>query len=295
MPQPSVCIIIPFFEQAAFLRETVESALRQTYKSFEIVIVDDASATCSAAEILSGYNQASLRIIRHERNLGIGATRNTAARSSRSHYILPLDSDDLIEPDYLEKTIATIEKTNADGVYTNIRVFGEKEFDYMPEVSMIKVLAGTMLPSTFLYTRKMFDALGGYKITLPYGEDRDFWIRSLKFGCKFEHVCAPLFLYRKHKSGMSKRDPGKRFLMHFREHRELYLSHLEEILSLREENQFERINKLEKMEIEYYALKRSYDAILQKEKTQSARNKLKSQQSALKSITDWFTGADSRV
>src|SRR5437879_507126 len=97
--QPVVSVIIPCFNQGATLDEAVASVLNQTFTDFEIVIVNDGSTDPFTSELLANYHRPRTRVITTA-NGGLAAARNTAIRNSRGKYILPLDADDRIAPEY---------------------------------------------------------------------------------------------------------------------------------------------------------------------------------------------------
>jgi glycosyltransferase involved in cell wall biosynthesis len=96
-PAPLVSVIIPYFHQAHFLRATIESVLRQTYRRYELVVVDDGS-TERAAEAAASYPE--IKLIRQS-NQGVSAARNRGFRESAGEFVVFLDADDLLLPDAL--------------------------------------------------------------------------------------------------------------------------------------------------------------------------------------------------
>ena len=101
---PYFSIVMPMYNVERYLKICVKSVLQQTFQDFEIVIVDDASTDNSykiCQELFSGNEK--VRLLRNEKNLGQGPTRNAAIKNSRGEYIVFVDSDDAILPDALEK------------------------------------------------------------------------------------------------------------------------------------------------------------------------------------------------
>ncbi|MDB4575818.1 glycosyltransferase [bacterium] len=117
MTTPKVSLIIPVYNAEKYLRSCLSSATGQTLSDIEIICVDDCS-TDSSHQLLTSYaNQKSnIRIIRHEKNRGEGAARNTGLDNARGEYIFHLDADDTIPPDALEKLYEEAAKFKSDMV-----------------------------------------------------------------------------------------------------------------------------------------------------------------------------------
>ena len=126
-PKPLVGIAITAFNREHFLRECIESVLRQTYRPLEIVAVDDGS-TDGTAEILAHYED-QIRVHRNERNLGVASAKNCALRmtSETARYVAMLDSDDYYHPDFVARCVTLLEGEPQVGVvYVNETVVDER-------------------------------------------------------------------------------------------------------------------------------------------------------------------------
>ena len=187
-----VSIIIPCYNQAKYLPEAIESALTQTYKNIEIIVVDDGS-TDNTFHVAARYND--VKVVRQP-NKGLSGARNAGIKNSTGSWILPLDADDRILPEYITKTIGL-----ADFVSTDIQEFGDSQIirqlgeDF--SVNAFKIANRAVCCS--LYRREIWRILGGYDENMKLGyEDWDFHFRVAKAGFTFKRVKEPLFLYRKH-------------------------------------------------------------------------------------------------
>jgi glycosyltransferase involved in cell wall biosynthesis len=109
-----VSVIVPAFDAAANIRQTLNSVLAQTYQDFEVIVVDDGSSDATGA-IVEEYmaRDTRCRLIRQS-NAGVGAARNTAIRKVHGKYIAPLDADDFWLPEKLEKQVACAEQSGND-------------------------------------------------------------------------------------------------------------------------------------------------------------------------------------
>jgi len=107
-----VSIIIPCYNVGSYIEQCIDSILSQSYKSLEIIVIDDGS-TDNTGEILKHYNDSRLKII-HQKNAGLSAARNTGLKVAKGKYIAFVDGDDFIEPGYIEKLVKTLEQNKSD-------------------------------------------------------------------------------------------------------------------------------------------------------------------------------------
>ncbi len=112
---PKVSVIMPVYGVEKFVAEAVESVLAQSFKDFELLIIDDCSPDRSV-EICKGYDDPRIKIIPHEFNRGLAGARNTGVRNAQGEYLGFLDSDDLWTLDKLEKHVAHLDANPDVGV-----------------------------------------------------------------------------------------------------------------------------------------------------------------------------------
>ena len=103
-----VSIITPSYNSAKFIKQCIESVIAQTYTNWEMLIVDDYSSD-NSLQILKKYNDKRIQLIELDKNVGASESRNVAIRKAKGKYIAFLDSDDLWEPQKLEKQISFME------------------------------------------------------------------------------------------------------------------------------------------------------------------------------------------
>ena len=204
---PAVSIITPAYNAAAYLTQTVESALAQTFRDFELLISDDGS-TDGTVELAHEWAGRDPRVrVLTGPNGGSSAARTRAMRRARGAYFALLDSDDLWFPTFLTAQMAVFEKCpDADVVTGNAYNFGG------PSDGQPLVPAGTdCQPLTLLdiienedavrimsvFRRAVFDRIGGFDPDIWYAEDYDYWIRAAFAGFTFVANPAPLALYRR--------------------------------------------------------------------------------------------------
>jgi len=128
MPEknPTVSVIISTYNRAHLIGRAIQSVLNQTYQDFEVIVVDDGS-TDNTEEIVKSFNDPRIRYIRHEKNKGAAAARNTGIKAARGKYIAFQDSDDEWLPEKLEKQMKVFENAppEAGVVYTDMQRINE--------------------------------------------------------------------------------------------------------------------------------------------------------------------------
>src|SRR5919107_365976 len=123
-----VSVVIPCFNLGAYLDETVQSVLDQTFQDFEILIVDDGSDDATTRHMLASYRRPKTRIVRIE-NRGLPGARNRGLEEAVGRYVSFLDADDLYEPTFLERTVETLEADPSKAFASCwLTAFGEAEF-----------------------------------------------------------------------------------------------------------------------------------------------------------------------
>ena len=194
-----VSIIIPCYNPTKFLLEALDSALAQTHKPIEIVMVNDGSDSPGACELLKSLAPRVTRYI-DQANGGPASARNAGVRMSHGTYILPLDADDRLAPTFVAECIAALEANpKAAFVYTDYRVFGDTAYvERLGEYNLYNLLDRNTIPYASLIPRADWELAGGYdeSVRVNY-EDWDFWLRlgeRERFGY---HLPRVLFEYRK--------------------------------------------------------------------------------------------------
>lgn len=123
--KPTVSIIIPTYNRRQSIGRFIKSVLNQTYRDFELIIVDDGS-TDNTRELVAGFNNERIRYVRHEENKGEAAARNTGIKAARGEYIASHDSDDEWLHEKLAKQIRAFENCSPEigVVYNALSAFG---------------------------------------------------------------------------------------------------------------------------------------------------------------------------
>lgn len=142
MPQtPNISVIVPVYNVERYVKLCIDSILAQSFQDFEVIIIDDASPDNSykICQELYGTNE-KVRIIRHEKNQGLGPARNTGIENARGKYVYFVDSDDAIVPQALEILYNVAEKTDADVVHTSEYFETEQDDDEPLSLNRFKMV-----------------------------------------------------------------------------------------------------------------------------------------------------------
>jgi GT2 family glycosyltransferase/DNA-binding SARP family transcriptional activator len=198
---PKVSIIIPCYQQAHFLPEAVASVVAQSYGDWECVIVDDGSpddTAAVAAQLIAQYSNQRIWLIR-KTNGGLADARNAGIRYAQGSYLLPLDADDRLHPDYLTEAVAVLDRqADIAVVYVDEQNFGETSHIHRKDISTLsRLLQSNVHDYCSLYRRTVWETVGGYSPAMYIGaEDWSFWISAAEKGFRSHHLAKPFFLYR---------------------------------------------------------------------------------------------------
>jgi len=197
---PKVSVVIPVFNRPDAVCRAVRSVLDQTCQDFEIIVVDDGSTDETAAAVAE-LADARITLIRHERNRGGAAARNTGIRASAAPLVAFLDSDDEWMPAKLEHQLEAFQRvsqqvalvsTGAVRVYTNLV---EVDIPTLP-ANLVRALLTTNVigeTSRGMVRRSALEAVGGFDESLTASQDMDLWLRICS---KFEAHQVPEALVR---------------------------------------------------------------------------------------------------
>ena len=194
-----VSIIIPCYNQAQYLEESVQSAVNQTYPEIEIIIINDGSRddTQGVAEKLQKKHPKIVRIIQKV-NEGLSEARNSGIKEAIGNYILPLDADDSIDKSMISKCMEEMINTDADIVYTDIKCFGVQNNIFIQKATNVSDILYRNYPSpSSLYKQKVWEKCGGYKKNMKEGyEDWEFWVNAFRNNFIFQYIPKAYFYYR---------------------------------------------------------------------------------------------------
>lgn len=197
---PLLTVVIPYYNQAHTVDETLESLSAQTFTRFEVIVVNDGSTDKDSIKKLDNlkenYPHLHIKVINKD-NGGVASARNSGVSEAKTEYIICLDSDDILHSSYIEKVLLVLESrpdisivtTDREdfGVVTGIHRYG----DFNP----LKLYSDNMVTTAAAYRKSEWEKVGGYKIGIGY-EDWEFWLNLVEKGANGYTLHEPLFKYR---------------------------------------------------------------------------------------------------
>ena len=200
-PPREVAVVIACFRHGHYLPAALDSVRAQTLPAAEVVVVDDASDDPETLAVLDAVEaEGWARVVRLERNLGLGPVRNRAIAATRAPYVLPLDADDELLPNALEDMVAQLEQAPADVgfVYPNQRYMGTRS-DYVtvPSYNLALLRNWNYCAACSLFDRRVFDAGEAYSDERAGYEDWDLVLSLAERGVHGVPAHGETFRYRK--------------------------------------------------------------------------------------------------
>ena len=238
----SISVIIPAYNAEGFIKETIESVLRQTLPADDILVVDDGS-TDSTAAVASAF-PPPVRVLTIP-NSKLGGARNFGVSQVSTEWVAFVDADDLWKPNKLERQLGELARNPAANLcYTGRVKFTMKDGtmrfgSIIPGPPLAKIRdelfkRGTFVPSSVVIRRSTLLEIGCFSPDPEVAEDWDLWLRLVHAGAQFAVCPEPLLLYRIH--GASITSDGARLLAKntraFREHILPHLSGLARLLAI---------------------------------------------------------------
>ena len=206
-----VSIIVPVYNAAGYIAETIQMVCDQTYKDWELILVDDASTDNSVAVIkeVIAARKKRIRLIEKMRNAGAAAARNTGIDASAGRYIAFLDADDIWKADKLEKQIAFMESSGAAFSFHSYE-FGDEDAKPTGRVvhapatlSYKQALSRTVIfTTTVMFDTEKIDMEIIHMPQVP-SEDTATWWRILKSGYTAYGLDENLAIYRRPRGSLS--------------------------------------------------------------------------------------------
>ena len=203
---PAVSVIIPAYNVAPYITETLDSLFAQTYPDFEAILINDGS-TDETEDRIAPFRDRLVYIA--QQNHGVMAARNAGLRAARGHYIALLDGDDILLPRFLEALVGMLESDSTiSAAYPNACYFGwprhdgklhQDVFSVAEPVTFDRVLRRECyIFGLLVFRREVIDEVGGYDESLQGqgAEDFELWLRMLRHGHRFKFTREPLVEYR---------------------------------------------------------------------------------------------------
>ena len=197
---PKISIVIPCYNHGQYVREAIESVEQCSDKSlYEIIIINDGSTDDYTIEVMKQLEEEGYHVI-NQRNQGLGPTRNNAIKAAKGEYILPLDSDNKIRPEYIYESIKIL-----DADATIVMVYGDAQFfgdttkkRVVGRFNLQQIMIENYIDACTVFRKSAWKAAGGYDEKMPVMgfEDWDLWLNLSFKNYKFQYVDKILFDYR---------------------------------------------------------------------------------------------------
>lgn len=215
MKQELISVIMSVYnEEEPWLRKSIESILKQTYKNLQFIIVLDNPFNNTLIKLLDEYQKQDQRILilKNEKNIGLIASLNRALQHAQGKYVARMDADDISLPNRLQEEMSVMYKQNVDFVISSISFIDEKDHllgtpdsENMNTAFFAEIMkyGNFSIHPTWLVKTKIYQDLHGYR-ELKYCEDYDFILRALEQGVTCYRMKDVLLKYRIRGSGISK-------------------------------------------------------------------------------------------
>ena len=203
---PKVSVIIPAYNIALYIAETLTSVFAQTYTDYEIIIVNDGSKDTEELEtsLTPFFDKV---IYAKQANAGASVARNSAISLARGKLLAFLDGDDVWLPNFLKSQVNFLEKENLEMIYCDAEIFGEELFEgrsFMTDspssgaVTTKSLIKGTcnVITSGTVLRKNLLEKFGTFDARIPRAQDFDLWFRLAKSGARIGYSREILLKYR---------------------------------------------------------------------------------------------------
>lgn len=218
-PAPAVSVVIPCYNTAPWIAETLDSVFAQTYPDFEVILINDGSSDTEELEkAIAPYREKVIYL--EQENRGPSAARNTGIRQARGEFVAFLDSDDSWFPNYLAEQMRAFDETpSLDLVYTDVLFYSDPSDPGIPYsrmypsrgpvtfASVVRQTTAVVMSQTVARKKALMD-VGMFDEERRLAEDFDLWVRMAHHGAQMAYQNKVLGRYRQRPGGQS-RNPIK--------------------------------------------------------------------------------------
>jgi len=207
---PFVSVLMPVFNGELYIREAIDSILKQTYTHFEFLIINDGS-TDRTVEIIKSYNDSRIKQINNKENIGLTKSLNIGLKLAKGKYIARMDADDISSPLRLEKQIQFLEHNTHVGLVGSWFKIIDKDVTVKtlsdPEEIHVQLLFKNPIahPTTMYRKKLLTDYNLSYNTAFNTSQDNDLWYRFSKV-TKLCNLPEVLVYYRKHENQISEKN-----------------------------------------------------------------------------------------
>jgi glycosyltransferase involved in cell wall biosynthesis len=216
-----ISVVLPVYNCKEYIKDSVTSILQQTYKNFELIIVDDGSNDGTSG-ILNNFKDKRIRLYKNKYNRGLIYSLNKALNKSKGQFIARMDADDICEINRFQKQInyfdankeISVVGSAATLIDNNNRVY--RKYLYPLNDNLIKwsmFFSCSVCHPSSMIRRYVFKKINGYNLKAKFAEDYDLWFRLIKKKYKFANLQESLLKLRKHRRNISIENFNAHFLM----------------------------------------------------------------------------------
>ncbi len=205
-----VTIVLPTYNGAKYLRQSIDSCLAQTYQNIELIVVDDGSMD-ETPQIVRSYQDERIKYVRHDKNKRLPHALNTGFEKATGEFLTWTSDDNSYTEDAIESMVVLLrENRKIDFVYANYYVINDNGVVLQPITvgGSESLREYNCIGPCFLYRRKVYEALGGYNPEAFLAEDYEYWIRVFK---RFRMQKLDKFIYwhRMHSQSLTGQHAGE--------------------------------------------------------------------------------------
>lgn len=235
--KPLISVVIPCYNDGAYLPETISKLKEQTYQNFEIIVVNDGSTDAHTLEVLNNLSKDGI-VVLHKENGRMSSARNHGVKHAQGTIIAALDADDYYHPSFFEKAIELLAlKEEVAVVTSHIQMFGEFNKVARPRGgNAFNFLFTNECPACAIVRKSCWDEVGGYDENMRLGyEDWEFYIRITKMGWLVDVIQEKLLFYRQTTKSTLKNDtiPHRQEIINYiiDKHHDWYIENLKKLVS----------------------------------------------------------------
>lgn len=217
VPAPAITVLIPVHNAADTLAETLDSLVAQTFRAFEVLIVDDASSDASVAIAHRYSERLALRVLSLATNAGVAGALNAGLATIATPFIARIDGDDIARADRLElqwnffaknpqvDVCSTWMELFYPGTNREPHLLAKPEDDAQIKTALLQYCS--MSHGASMFRASFFEDIGRFNTALDFAEDYDLWCRGALLGKRYANIPLPLTRYRQHSAqvGQQKR------------------------------------------------------------------------------------------
>jgi glycosyltransferase involved in cell wall biosynthesis len=254
-----ISVVIPCFNHGEYILDAIASVEASSEVNYELIIINDGSTDTYTLGILHELRDRGYHVVDLE-NQGLANARNHGISLASGRYILPLDSDNKIRPDYMHKGIDKLDACPEIGiVYGDVEFFGETTGVWaLPDFDLYRLMLGNFIDACAVFRKQVWQDCGGYDTNIPDKlgyEDWDFWLSAAESGWQFWHVPEVMFDYRTRSDSMvqtCKQPINQKRLVHYicAKHIDLYTPRLADAIADKEFVAFERMLEIDRLRLE---------------------------------------------